>query len=254
MKTRIFNLIILDESGSMQSIKPAAINGMNETVQSIRAAQKKHEDQEHVVTLVSFNSSAIKTIYDCVPSAEVKELTDNDYIPDCCTPLYDAMGHAINALRPKVGSEDKVLVTVITDGEENSSTEYSGKAIKALVEELKGKGWVFAYIGANQDVEKVAATISVTNVLKQKTQISSLKKTKEWLDYMISGGNESILSASIIMIFCYPGRFQNIFFIPRMPFLIPTATTAGIRAIAFRRISFRMEGLFLLNSRLPNSR
>lgn len=165
MKTRIFNLIILDESGSMQSIKPAAINGMNETVQSIRAAQKKHEDQEHVVTLVSFNSSTIKTIYDCVPSAEVKELTDNDYIPDCCTPLYDAMGHAINALRPKVGSEDKVLVTVITDGEENSSTEYSGKAIKALVEELKGKGWVFAYIGANQDVEKVAATISVTNVL-----------------------------------------------------------------------------------------
>ena len=136
MKTRIFNLIILDESGSMQSIKPAAINGMNETVQSIRAAQKKHEDQEHVVTLVSFNSSAIKTIYDCVPSAEVKELTDNDYIPDCCTPLYDAMGHSINALRPKVGSEDKVLVTVITDGEENSSTEYSGKAIKALAQEF----------------------------------------------------------------------------------------------------------------------
>ena len=163
MNTRIFNLIILDESGSMQSIKPAAINGMNETVQSIRAAQKKHEDQEHVVTLVSFNSNAVKTIYDCVPAAEVKELTDNDYIPNCCTPLYDAMGHAINALRPKVGSEDKVLVTVITDGEENSSTEYNGKAIKALVEELKGKGWVFAYIGANQDVEKVAATISITN-------------------------------------------------------------------------------------------
>ena len=165
MNTRIFNLIILDESGSMQSIKPAAINGMNETVQSIRAAQKKHEDQEHVVTLVSFNSNAVKTIYDCVPAAEVKELTDNDYIPGCCTPLYDAMGHAINALRPKVGSEDKVLVTVITDGEENSSTEYNGKAIKALVEELKGKGWVFAYIGANQDAEKVAAAISVTNVL-----------------------------------------------------------------------------------------
>lgn len=64
------------------------------------------------MTLVSFNSSAIKTIYDCVASAEVKELTGNDYIPDCCTPLYDAMGHAINKLRPKVGSEDKVLVTV----------------------------------------------------------------------------------------------------------------------------------------------
>ena len=65
MKTRIFNLIILDESGSMQSIKQAAINGMNETVQSINEAQKKHEEQERVVTLVTFNSSAVKTIYDC---------------------------------------------------------------------------------------------------------------------------------------------------------------------------------------------
>ena len=109
MKTRIFNLIILDESGSMQSIKQAAINGMNETVQSIKASQKKHEDQEHIVTLVSFNSSAIKTIYDCVSAAEVKELSDADYIPDCCTPLYDAMGQSLGKLRPKVGSEDKGL-------------------------------------------------------------------------------------------------------------------------------------------------
>ena len=83
MKTRIFNLIILDESGSMQSIKQAAINGMNETVQSIKASQKKHEDQEHIVTLVSFNSSAIKTIYVCVLAAEVKELSDADFIPVC---------------------------------------------------------------------------------------------------------------------------------------------------------------------------
>ena len=68
MKTRIFNLIILDESGSMQSIKTAALNGMNETLQSISNAQNKHEDQEHVVTLVSFNSDAVKTICDCVPA------------------------------------------------------------------------------------------------------------------------------------------------------------------------------------------
>lgn len=38
---------------------------MNETVQSINEAQKKHEEQERVVTLVTFNSSAVKTIYDC---------------------------------------------------------------------------------------------------------------------------------------------------------------------------------------------
>ena len=195
MKTRIFNLIILDESGSMQSIKQAAINGMNETVQSIRDAQKKHEDQEHIVSLVSFNSSEIKGIYDCVPVAEVKELTDKEYVPDCCTPLYDAMGLSLNHLRAKVNDEDKVLVTIITDGEENSSSEYNSAAIKALVDSLKEKGWVFAYIGANQDVEKVAATISVTNVMNfsstdfgTASAIASLRKSRDRMFSRIADG------------------------------------------------------------------
>ena len=165
MKTRIFNLIIIDESGSMQSIKRAAIDSVNETIQTIRSAQKKHEDQEHYVSLVTFNDD-VKTIYECVPVDEVKELTAETYQPDCCTALYDAMGISLNALRKKVAEDDKVLVTVVTDGYENASKEYSGKAIKALVDELKAKDWIFAYIGANQDVEAVAATISITNVMQ----------------------------------------------------------------------------------------
>ena len=42
MKTRIFNLVIIDESGSMQSIKKEAVNSVNETIQTIRSAQKKY--------------------------------------------------------------------------------------------------------------------------------------------------------------------------------------------------------------------
>ena len=168
MKTRIFNLIIIDESGSMQSIKKEAIDSVNETIQTIRSAQKKHEDQDHYVSLVTFNDN-VKTIYECVPVNEVKELTTETYRPNCCTALYDAMGISLNALRKKVAEDDKVLVTVVTDGYENASKEYNGKAIKALVDELKAKGWVFAYIGANQDVEAVAATISITNTLKFST-------------------------------------------------------------------------------------
>jgi uncharacterized protein YegL len=164
MKTRIFNLIIIDESGSMQSIKQAAINNVNETIQTIRSAQKKHEEQEHYVSLVTFNDD-VKSIYECIPVNEVMEITENNYRPDCCTALFDAMGISLNALRKKVAEDDKVLVTIVTDGYENASKEYSGKAIKALVDELKAKDWVFAYIGANQDVEAVAAKISITNVM-----------------------------------------------------------------------------------------
>ena len=56
MKTRIFNLIILDESGSMLSIKNEAINNVNESLQTILKAQKENPDQEHYVTFVSFNN------------------------------------------------------------------------------------------------------------------------------------------------------------------------------------------------------
>ena len=72
---------------------------------------------------------------------------------------------SLNALRPCVKDNDQVIVTIVTDGYENASKEYNGKAIKALVDELKSEGWIFAYVGANQDVEAVAAKISITNVM-----------------------------------------------------------------------------------------
>lgn len=165
MKKRVFNLIILDESGSMSSIERQAIDGVNETVQTIRAAQKKHPEQEHYVTLVSFNSDEVKTIYDKTEAERVEELSEKQYQPSCGTPLYDAMGNALTKLRKSVADDDVVLVTVITDGYENASHEYNAASIKSLVESLKAKGWIFTYIGANQDVEKVASTISITNTL-----------------------------------------------------------------------------------------
>ena len=165
MKMRIFNLIIIDESGSMISIKKEAIDNVNETIQTIRSAQKKHEEQEHYISLVSFNNE-VKTIYDCLPISEIQEINEDTYLPNCYTALYDAIGSSVNSLRKKVSQEDKVLITIITDGYENVSEEYNGIAIKSLIEELKSKGWVFAYIGANHDVEQVAATISISNTIK----------------------------------------------------------------------------------------
>ena len=165
MENKIYNLIILDESGSMSYIKPQAISGLNETLQTIKDAQEKYENQSHYVTLVSFNTNRIKTIYDCCPICRIQELNDNDYQPSACTPLYDAMGISLTQLKEEVKDEDNVLVTIITDGYENASCEYSGKAIAQLVEELKTKGWVFAYIGANQDVEKVASSMGIRNSL-----------------------------------------------------------------------------------------
>lgn len=162
---RIHNLIIVDESGSMNCIYQPAITGINETLQTIREAQKEHENQEHIVWLVTFDTGHFKQIYANTPAEKAKDITSEQYRPCGGTPLYDAMGKSINQLRQMVTADDVVLVTVITDGYENASCEYNGKAIKALVEEMKGKGWVFTYIGANQDVEAVAASMSIDNHL-----------------------------------------------------------------------------------------
>ena len=164
-KTQIYNLIILDKSGSMSSIADAAISGFNETVASIRQAQDKYADtQEHFVSLMVFCDCEKRMLYDKVPVAEVVPLTSKTYRPCCCTPLYDAMGISLTALRKDITDQENATaaVTIITDGLENASHEYSLVAIKALVEELTEKeGWQFSYIGTNQDVHKVSADLSI---------------------------------------------------------------------------------------------
>ena len=163
----VHNMLILDESGSMGSIYHQALTGANETIQSTRAAQERYPDQDHRFTFVTFNTDfpRIKTVIDDQPVATVKDLTDDDYNPSSCTPLYDAMGVSITTLEQKVKEGDRVLVTIITDGMENASQEYSGKAVKAMVDRLRAKGWTFVYIGANQDAVEVAKELNIDNAL-----------------------------------------------------------------------------------------
>ena len=158
---RIYNLIILDESGSMEAIEEQAVSGLNETLQTISNAQKDHQEQKQFISFVTFNSRAIRKVMDIQPVDTNKKLEWTDYHPNECTPLFDAMGKSINELKRLVNKKDVVLVTIITDGYENASRLYKGSDIKRLVSELKEKGWVFAYIGTNQDVDAVADEIGV---------------------------------------------------------------------------------------------
>lgn len=176
MKQRIFNLLILDESGSMFSIKKQAVDSVNETLQSVRAAQKTYEDQEHLVSFVSFNSNGVKTLIDRKEAMVAEDITMDQYNPDCCTPLYDAIGMAVSNLRKSVAENDKVLVTIITDGYENASTEYNQHSIKVMTEELGKKGWTFAYIGANQDVKAVSDGLGIKNSMSfQSTAVGMME-------------------------------------------------------------------------------
>ena len=174
-ETRIYNLIILDESGSMSHIRMQALSGANETIQTIRAAQQENPDDNQMLSFVTFDSGNarpdVRTIIDCEKIDSVKEITPDQYQPNGCTPLYDAMGLSFTALRKLVKEGDHVLVTVITDGYENSSHIYSAEKIKELVESLTAEGWVFTYIGANQDSERTANGLGIKSTMDFKATI-----------------------------------------------------------------------------------
>ena len=159
---RVFNLIIVDESGSMSIIRKQAFTGMNETLQTVRQMQKKFTDQEQYITLVTFDSGHTRWHYDNTPAARTHNLKWKDYNPFGGTPLYDAMGKAISKMNALIGENDNVLVTVITDGEENCSEEWTLKMIRRMIEKLKKQHWTFTLIGTdNLDVETMAHSFAI---------------------------------------------------------------------------------------------
>lgn len=177
-KHQVHNLIILDESGSMESIKNTIIQGFNELVQTIQGIEKQFPEQEHFISFVSFNGLGQKLLHFMDPVSKLKKIDDKTYNPDANTPLFDALGFSINILKQSLqGQNDcNVLVTILTDGEENASKEFSGSAIKELIEELKQNRWTFTYIGTDHDVEKIAISLSINNTMVFEKNETDIKR------------------------------------------------------------------------------
>ena len=176
---KVYNLIILDESGSMSSIKKATISGFNEVVQTIKGIEKKFPEQQHFISLVSFNGLGIKTLLDKQPAVSLSLIDEKTYQPDSMTPLYDAIALSVLKLKIDVAGIENanVLVTILTDGEENASKEFSHAQVNSIISEQKNLGWTFTYIGANHDVEKVAHSISITNTMVFEADEKLMKHT-----------------------------------------------------------------------------
>ena len=166
-KHQVHNLIVLDESGSMDSIKSLIISGFNELVQSVKGIEGQFPEQEHLISMVSFNDLNNNILHFVDPINKLDATNDSTYNPASMTPLYDAMGFSISKLKQYLEGKTNysVLVTILTDGEENASKEYTGSAIKNLVEELKQQNWTFTYIGADHDVEGMASKMNIHNTM-----------------------------------------------------------------------------------------
>ena len=178
----VHNLVILDESGSMDSIKEHVIKSFNEIVSTMKHLEGEYPEQRHFISMVSFNGGGIRQMHWKDEVASIKQINAKNYNPNFSTPLFDAMGFSITELKRELAEATgkvNVLVTIFTDGEENASREFNGAQIKALVDELGPMGWTFTYIGTDHDVYSVSMELNIHNVM-------SFDKSEAGIDQMLA--------------------------------------------------------------------
>lgn len=155
-------VFILDESGSMSGLEADTIGGYNSFIEK----QKKESGEALVSTVLFANNS--KVVHDRVDLKKVEPMNNQQYSPGGCTALLDAIGgaiHHIGNIHKYARPEDvpaKTIFVITTDGQENSSQEYSYKNIKMMIERQQEKyGWEFLFLGANIDVISEASKLGI---------------------------------------------------------------------------------------------
>lgn len=163
-KTHVY--MILDSSGSMGSIWDQAINHFNEQVDDLKKRSKEHDID---VSLITFNSD-VTIARRLHQVSTVRKISREDYSPSGGTALFDAIGYAIDDLQKHAKDlQDEntgVLFLIVTDGEENSSKEYSRANLRSRMDLLKTQGWTFTFLAANVDPMEIHQTfgVSVNNI------------------------------------------------------------------------------------------
>lgn len=149
-------VFILDRSGSMGGLESDTIGGFN----SMLNKQKKEKGEALVSTILFDNVSEV--LHDRVPIEKVEPMTEKQYFVRGCTALIDAIGGAVKHIKDvhKYIREEDVpehtIFIITTDGMENASRTFSSDEVKRMVEEQRGKGWEFIFLGANIDAVETA--------------------------------------------------------------------------------------------------
>lgn len=112
-----WDILILDKSGSMFQNKKALVNGFNDLV-----SEQKQEKSTNLLTVITFNDVVEIFMEETFPN--VSEIKESDIITKGTTALLDAVGEVYDMIL----TNDKyknITLTVITDGHENSSKNYT---------------------------------------------------------------------------------------------------------------------------------
>lgn len=162
MKKGLSELVfIIDRSGSMGGLETDTIGGFN----SMLDKQKKEAGEANVTTVLF--DDQVEVIHDRFPIAAVKPLTDDDYFVRGSTALLDAIGSTVKKIEnvqkrlPEELKAESVIFVITTDGLENSSSEYTAKMVRKMIEEQQERGWQFIFMGANMDAVAEAGRLGI---------------------------------------------------------------------------------------------
>jgi len=150
MKSTIHYALILDQSGSMQSLKKEVVSSYNEQIEAIRKIKKENPGSEIKFTFCIFNDEInLKLVNQNID--KLKKIKPNEYQPNSCTALYDAIGLTFMKTRNHIKSNDQVFFAIFTDGLENASTDFTANDIQKLLTQATEKGWQVKFFCRNED-------------------------------------------------------------------------------------------------------
>lgn len=157
--SRLYVHVLLDRSGSMESCRDKTIEAFNAYVSSLEAQSKAGTR----ISLTTFDTESTDLVFDAVRIADMPKLTREMFVPRGGTPLFDAVA-AVVARVDKVNllADERVALTILTDGQENSSREMTADAVrKMLIDRQERRNWLVQYLGANQDAWEAGAQIGI---------------------------------------------------------------------------------------------
>ena len=160
---------IFDRSGSMESMTNAAISGFNEF---LKAQQSTFDDHGQPIpatfTLILFDHEYL-AVHNRQDIQAALPLNLDTYVPRGNTALLDAIGRTIDeignelAATPEANRPAKVIIAILTDGEENASRHFSMADInQRITHQTEKYQWEFMFLGANQDAIATASRMGIS--------------------------------------------------------------------------------------------
>lgn len=153
---------IQDRSGSMASVWDETLKGFEIYVESLQEDQKKDNEIEYLFSLTTFDT-VIEMPHIGSKITGVDGAILKDHGPRGMTALYDAVGKTLQAIDDnKSLTFDKAIVVIVTDGQENSSREWSKDALHSAIDDrIKRGNWSFTYLGTQPETWNDAQSLGV---------------------------------------------------------------------------------------------